>query len=249
MFHATLDSSKTWKQIVDALATLLTEVNFVVNKNGITLTQLDSSKVAMIDLTLPAGVFQEFNCDEEMQLCLGVDELTKISRRMAADDRLEFDVGDDKRFEIKMIGQAERVFRLQMLTPPDNQAKRPDLKFMAKLEMNSDALKQAVKDIGVISNHIKVTADKKSVVFAGEGDTGEAEVQLTTGEDSVIYDLDSKEKSTAMYALNYLSEIVKAVAADTVIIQFSDDKPMRLDFGIAEAGSISFVLAPRIERR
>ncbi|TFF92376.1 proliferating cell nuclear antigen (pcna) [Candidatus Thorarchaeota archaeon] len=249
MFHATLDSSKTWKQIVDALATLLTEVNFVVNKKGITLTQLDSSKVAMIDLTLPAGVFQEFNCEEEMQICLGVDELTKISRRMAADDRLEFDVDDDKRFEIRMIGQAERLFRLQMLTPPDNQAKRPDLKFMAKLEMNSDALKQAVKDIGVISNHIKVTADKKSVTFAGEGDTGEAEVQLTTGEDSVIYDLESKEKATAMYALNYLSEIVKAVAADTVRIQFSSDKPMRMDFGIAEAGSISFVLAPRIERR
>ena len=34
MFHATLDNSKTWKQIVDALATLLTEAHFLIQKDG-----------------------------------------------------------------------------------------------------------------------------------------------------------------------------------------------------------------------
>ena len=43
MFRATLDSTKTWKQIVDALATLLTEIHLVVSPSGITLTQYDSS--------------------------------------------------------------------------------------------------------------------------------------------------------------------------------------------------------------
>ena len=90
MFHATLDSTKTWKQIVDALATLLTEAHLKVSKSGISLRQLDSSKAAMIDLNLPSAVFQEYVCTGEHDICLGIDELSRVSKRMGGDERLEF---------------------------------------------------------------------------------------------------------------------------------------------------------------
>jgi proliferating cell nuclear antigen len=251
MFHATLDSTKTWKQIVDALGTLLTEVHFIISETGLSLRQLDSSKAAMVDLILPAGVFQEFNCKGEHDVCLGIDELAKISKRMAADDKLEFNLDEDqKRFEIKMIGQAERRFSLQLLTPPDDRTKKPSLSFDAKAEMFADSFKQAVKDIGVVSSHIKISADKDSVTFTGEGDSGEAEVSLKKVDDeSALFELQVDKKATSMYALNYLSEIAKAMGSDSITLQFSANKPILLDFGIAEGGRISFILAPRVERR
>jgi proliferating cell nuclear antigen len=250
MFHAKLDSTKTWKQIVDALATLLTEVNFNIDKSGIQLRQLDSSKAAMIDLNLPASVFQEYTCDEKHNVCLGVDELSKVSKRMAGDDRLEFNLDKDGgRFEIRMIGRAEREFKLQLLTPPEDTANKPDLEFDVKAEMFTDSFKQSVKDIGVISNHVKIMADKATLTFAGEGDTGEAEVELTAGEDSSLYDLEVKEGSTSMYALNYLSEIAKAMSSDSMKLQYSSEKPIQLEFMMAEGGRINFILAPRVERR
>ncbi|MFX0106937.1 MAG: proliferating cell nuclear antigen (pcna) [Candidatus Hodarchaeota archaeon] len=251
MFHATLDSTSTWKQIVDSLATLLAEVHFIVTETGFALRQLDSSKAAMIDLSLPSGVFQEYNCDGEYDICLGVDELTKVSKRMAGDDRLEFTLDEtNKRFEIKMIGQAERQFKLQLLTPPDDRTNKPKLAFDAKVEMFADAFKQAVKDIGVVSTHVRITAQDKSFMFTGEGDTGEAEVALKAeGDDSTVFHLDAKKEASAMYALSYLSEISKAMSADSLTLQFSTDKPMLLEFAIAETGNISFILAPRVERR
>lgn len=251
MFHATLDSTSTWKQIVDALATLLTEVHFVVSKDGISLRQLDSSKAAMVDLVLPEGIFQEYSCDEEYDICLGVDELNKVSKRMAGDDRLEFNLDTDaRRFEIRMIGQAQRQFKLQLLTPHDERTKKPTLVFEVKAEMFADAFKQAVKDIGVVSSHIRITASGKTLSFTGEGDTGEAEVSLkASGDDSAVFHMKSKGKPTAMYALNYLSEIAKAMSTDSLTVQFSTNKPMLLEFPIAEKGSISFTLAPRVERR
>ena len=249
MFHATLSSTTTWKRIVDALATLLTEVHFTVSEKGMTLRQLDSSKAAMIDLDLPAGVFQEYECSEEHNICLGVDELNKVSKRMASDDRLEFNL-DENRFQIKLVGQAERQFKLQLLTPPEDKTKKPNLQFDVKAEMYTDSFKQSVKDIGVVSSHVKIIADKKSITFTGEGDTGEAEVVLkTSGEESALFELETKEKSTAMYALNYLAEISKAMFSDSLLLQFSSNKPIMLEFVIAEGGRISFVLAPRVERR
>ncbi|MFX0106936.1 MAG: proliferating cell nuclear antigen (pcna) [Candidatus Hodarchaeota archaeon] len=250
MFHATLDSTKTWRQIVDALATLLTEVQISASKKGLSLLQYDSSKAAMVDMDLPASIFQEYTCDEEYDICLGVDELTKVSKRMAGDDRLEFTLDEtDKRFEIKMIGAAERTFKIHLLTPPEDRARRLSPKFDVKAEMFADAFKQAVKDIGVVSNHMKVSASKKLFTFSGEGDVGEAQVILTPGDDSSLYELSASSESAAMYAMSYLSEITKALSGDTVSLQFTSNKPMLVEFGVAEAGKVGFLLAPRIERR
>ncbi|MHA1245859.1 MAG: proliferating cell nuclear antigen (pcna) [Candidatus Thorarchaeota archaeon] len=250
MFHATLDSTKTWKQIVDALATLLTEVNFVISETGISLCQLDSSKAAMIDLKLPAGVFQEYTCKGEHVVCLGVDELVKISKRMASDDRLEFSLDEKtQRFEIRMIGQADRKFSLMLLTPPDEERKSKPMPYDVRAEMYANAFKQAVKDIGVVSGHIKIHADKESLTFTGEGGIGEAQVALKIGDESPLYDLQVEKPATAMYSLSYLSEISKAMSSDSLVLQFATDKPIQMEFSVAEGGAIKFILAPRIERR
>jgi len=168
MFHATLDSTKTWKQIVDALATLLTEAHLRVSESGITLRQLDSSKAAMVDLNLPSTIFQEYTCKGEYDVCLGIDELVRVSKRMGGDEHLEFNLDDsDNRLEIKMIGQAERQFKLQLLTPPDSQTNKPGMEFGVKAEMYADAFKQAIKDVGVVSSHVKISAQKNLLTFTG----------------------------------------------------------------------------------
>ncbi len=249
MFHATLDSTKIWKQIVDSLATLLTDAHLVVSEKGIELHQLDSSKAAMVNLDLPKSVFQEYVCEGEHDLCLGIDELVKVSKRMAGDDRLEFDLKDN-RFEIKMLGQAERRFNLVLFDVPEARSKSPSLKHDTKAEMFTDSFKQAVKDIGVVSNHIKIAATSDTIVFRGDGDSGEVEVSLKKGDDeSALFDLEVGGDSQARYSLSYLSEIVKAMSGDSVKLHFSSDKPIVIEFGIAEKGRISFVLAPIVEQR
>ena len=251
MFYATLDSTKTWKQIVDALATLLTEVHLVVSSSGISLTQYDSSRAAMIDMTLPRSVFQEYTCSGEHDLCLGVAEIAKVSKRMAGDDRLVFNLDEsEKRFEIKMIGDAVRTFKLQLLTPPEERTQRISSSFDAQAEMLSDAFKHVVKDIGVVSNHLKITATSDSLVFAGAGDTGEVEVVLKLGGDeSSLFSLRTMTDATSMYALSYLTEIAKAISGDSLTLQMAAYKPIELKFSIAESGEIRYLLAPRVERR
>jgi proliferating cell nuclear antigen len=241
MFHATLDSSKTWKQIVDALATLLTEAHFLIKNDGITLVQYDSSRAAMVDLFLPSGIFQEYNCKGEHEMSLGLDELVKVSKRMAGDDRLEFDLDQSQnRFEIKMIGQAERTFKIQLLTPPEERTQTISPTFEIRAEMFSDAFKQVVKDIGVVSNHMKITATKDSLGFGGVGDVGEAEVSLKLGDDSLLHDLEVKQDATSMYALSYLTEIAKAISSDSLTLRMTGNKPVLLEFPIAEGGMIRF---------
>jgi len=250
MFHATLDSTKIWKQIVDALATLLTEIHFIVSERGLTLTQYDSSRAAMVHLFLPNSVFQEYVCTGEYNICLGVDELVKVSKRMAGDDRLEFDLDEnEKRLKIRMIGEVERTFRLQLLTPPEERIQSLNPAFEVRAEMFSDSFKQAVRDIGVVSNHLRVTATNDSLTFSGAGDTGDAEVFLKLGDNSPLHRLSVNGRASSTYALSYLTEISKAISSDSLTLQMTEDKPLVLEFAIAENGEMRFLLAPRVERR
>ncbi|MBN2229850.1 MAG: proliferating cell nuclear antigen (pcna) [Candidatus Thorarchaeota archaeon] len=250
MFHAKLDSTKTWKQIVDALATLLTEIHLVVSERGIQLTQYDSSRAAMVHLSLPRNVFQEFVCEGERDICVGVDEIVRVSKRMASDDRLEFTLDEiGNRLEIRMIGIAVRTFKLQLLTPPEERTQSLNPIFDVRAEMFSDGFKQAVKDIGVVSNHMRITATTQSLSFTGSGDTGEVEVLLTLGDDSSIYNLHVENTASSMFALSYLTEIAKAISSDSIILQMSSNKPVLLEFIIAESGQMRFLLAPRVDRR
>jgi proliferating cell nuclear antigen PCNA len=250
MFRAALDNSKAWKQIVDAVATLLTEAHFLIKNDGISLVQYDSSRAAMIDLSLPSSIFHEYHCKGEHDVSLGLDELTKVSKRMAGDDRLEFNLDQTQnRFEIRMIGQAERTFKIQLLTPPAEKTQKISPTFEIRAEMFSDVFKQVVKDIGVVSNHMKITATEDSLSFGGMGDAGEAQVSLTLGDDSLLHDLEVKQSGTSMYALSYLTEIAKAISSDSLTLRMTGNKPVMLEFPIAEHGLIKFLLAPRIERR
>jgi proliferating cell nuclear antigen PCNA len=205
----------------------------------------------MVDMTLPRSVFQEYNCTEEHDICLGVAEIVKVSKRMAGDDRLVFNLDEsEKRFEIKMIGHAERTFKLQLLTPPEERTQKITPSFDIQAEMLSDAFKHVVKDIGVVSNHLKVTATSQTLVFAGAGDTGEVEVVLKLGDDeSSLFSLRTMNEATSMYALSYLTEIAKAISGDSLTLQMAAYKPILLEFSIAESGEIRYLLAPRVERR
>jgi proliferating cell nuclear antigen len=254
MFHAILDSTKVWKQIVDAMATLLAEAQFKVSPAGMSLRQTDSAKAAMIDLNLPSSVFAGgYDCDEEHNLTLGMEDLVKVSKRMSGDEVLEFNLDvDSARLEIKLVGRAEREFKISLLDTPDDKPRGFPSEFQVDTEIDSDAFKQAIKDIAIVANHVRLNTDKTRLSLSGEGDTSEARVHLSKeGDPPVLLELSNSEKEPvdAMYALSYLTEMTKAMSSDTIELHYSKDSPLMIEFPIAEAGRISFVLAPRRERR
>ena len=58
-----------------------------------------------------------------------------------------------------------------------------------------------------------------------------------------------KADSSGTYSLEYLNPIVKAVgtSVETITCEFSTEKPLRIEFKVANIGRIHFYLAPRVE--
>ena len=68
-------NARLWKNLLNAIATLVDEANFDANDKGITLRAMDPSHVAMVDFEWPREMFDEYACDTSLKLCININEM------------------------------------------------------------------------------------------------------------------------------------------------------------------------------
>jgi len=202
----------------------------------------------MIDFEMPKNAIDEFSCSEEIQLGINLDEMTKIMRRGSSGDSLEMTLNKKtNRLNARFRGKATRTFSLALLDLQMEELPTPKIEFNAFAKVTTDILRQAIDDASIISDHIRMVMLKTELGLFASGDTGELEIKLSKNSDALL-EIEVKEEARAMYALDYLSDIMKAAATtDIVELQFSTNMPIRLDFVLLNGGKIVYYLAPRIE--
>ena len=135
-----------------------------------------------------------------------------------------------------------------------------DIKFGVRIDEFSKLIKRADKNNAVeinISddNMLLVTIGKNKKYkmrliesSAGKGDSGEVKINLEKAADQLT-ELEVGQDGHGQYSLEYLNPIVKAVGAsvESVTCEFSTEKPLRIEFKVANIGRIHFYLAPRVE--
>lgn len=248
MFQMLFGDAKLWRSIVEALSSLVDEANFIATPEGIRMKAMDPSHIAMIDFEMPKAAIDDYRCSEEFQLGINLDEMTKIMRRGSSGDSLELTLNEKtNRLNARFKGKAIRTFSLALLDLQMEELPTPKIEFNAFAKVTTDVLRQAIDDAAIISDHIRMVSSNKELGLFASGDTGELEIKLNKKSDALL-EMNVKEESKAMYALDYMSDIMKAASTtDIVELQYSTNMPIRLDFVLLNGGRIVYYLAPRIE--
>lgn len=249
MFRMKMADAKLWRNLIEAISTLIDEANFDVDEKGIRLKAMDPSHVAMVDFEWPKTIFDEYICDEPIKLCININEILKFLKRIAGDESIELSV-DPKSSRLNMIlkGRYTRTFNMATLEPVAEEVPAPKISFNAMAKITTACLRNAMADVATVSDHIQfeMTADK--LVMRASGYIGSASVEVERDSEELL-SLKVEEASKATFSLNYLSETVKAAynISDIVTVEFSTDMPIRLDFEMPQEGKLQYYLAPRIE--
>ena len=129
---------------------------------------------------------------------------------------------------------------------------KPCLKFArpydSKITLSSSTFDKILGDVQVVSDYLTIHSLDTKAEFSGKGDSGEVNINLEKNKDELI-EISVKDENKATYSLEYLNPIIKAVGStvDTVTCEYSDAKPLRVEFKMANIGRIHFFLAPRVE--
>ena len=245
-FSAKPNTSEEWKAIISAISTLVEEATFEATVEGVSFRGMDPSHVALIDISWPNSAFEKYSCDGDIKFGVRIDEFSKLIKRAEKSDGVEINISDDSMLHVS-IGKNKK-YKMRLIESSASDTPLPKISYDSKITLSSSRLDKILGDIDVVSDYLSIKTTQKNVEFSGKGDAGEATINLEKDMEDVE-DISVSQESSGTYSLEYLDPIVKAVGgtADSIICEFSSEKPLRIEFKVTNIGRIHFYLAPRVE--
>lgn len=249
MFKVKMDDARLWKNMINAISTLIDEADFNLDPEGIRLRAMDPSHVAMVDFELPNNIFDEYGCEESTRLCINIHEMLKLLRRARSDESIELSLDEERaRLNIVIEGRYTRTFSMPTLDTLGEEVPTPKVAFNAKARITTACLRDVLDDASTVSDYVRLEMEPEKLLVRAAGDLGSVAIEISKDSGEIL-GLDVKEKARANFSLNYLSEMVKAGSAvsEVATVEFSTDMPIRLNFEMPQQGRLQYYLAPRIE--
>lgn len=243
----TLAESKLLKDPINIISELVSEVNLKFDKEKLELIAMDPANVVMIIFRLLSSAFVEYDVKKEEVISLSLDNLNQVFRRIKPSDTLILELNEEKnKLKIRLRGNTHRTFNLNLLNADEQEKKIPELEFPLKIETNSSLFEDAIEDAGIVADSVAFIIDKNKFLIQSQGNISDAKIEVLTDEETEI-DMDSDDKVTARYSVEYLKKIIKGgKLADRVKVQFNKDYPLKVDYNVINKLGLTFILAPRV---
>tara|TARA_Y100000310_G_C20691013_1_gene822193 strand:- start:836 stop:1558 length:723 start_codon:yes stop_codon:yes gene_type:complete len=234
-----LDNPKLLSDAIGIISEIVTEVRIKLLEDGMSIIAVDPANIALVIFKLPKTSFSQYEAGREIW-GVNLEDLKKIFRRASHSSSIVFEQ-EDNQLKISIFDKVKRVFSLALIEVESEDKEIPDLKFSCKVELDSISFSQAIEDMKVVADSCSLIAGEGFFILEGLGDLNSARVEFS-GDEAEISGI-GKSK----YSLEYLMKFIKGVKiSDRVVVNFSEDYPLRLDFPGEKIG-VGFILAPRVE--
>jgi len=256
MFECRLPKADVLKKVMDALKDLIKEGVWDVNCESLSLQSMDSSHVALVQVTLNSDGFESFRCDKNLALGVNMDTMQKLMKCAANEDMLTIKAEDDGDlmsivFE-SQNGDKTSEYEMKLMDLDIEQLGIPDQDYSCVVKMPSGEFQRICRDLSNIGESVNITIVKSGVDFGAKGDIGSAKIHLTESanvdkeKDAVTIEV--QEPVNLTFALRYLNFFTKATPlSGQVTLSISPDVPMVVGYEIEGLGSVKYFLAPKIE--
>lgn len=236
-----LDNVKVFSDCISIISEIVTEVRIKVTKEGIKIIAIDPANVALVMLTLPPTSFSVLEADEE-DISINLNDLKSVLRRCNDSSSIIMEKKENN-LEIDVQDKVKRKFVLSLIDIDSEDKNIPELEFKNQIELDSRLFSDAIEDASVVADSCSFLCTENKFVIEAKGNLNSARSEFS-GDEAIFRKI---EEGKAKYSLEYLQKFVKgARLGDKVLISYSKDYPLRIDFANPVA-QLGFILAPRVE--
>ncbi len=234
-----LKQAAFFKSAVESISSFIPEGNFRFSDKGIYFRAIDPSQVVLVDYFVEKKYFDKYAIEPNF---VGLDlvELNKILARSLPSDKMLIDVGDSD-LRIKFESDLKRSFKLPLIDVSGDEAKLPVIDYEAKVEINSQHLKELLKDASLFSASVVFRVSDGKFFVEAKGTGGVLESEATK-----VSKVAAKKEIISKFSLNFLQNIVRHAESDKQItIELKNDSAMHVSYSLGPA-KISYYLAHMI---
>ncbi len=234
-----LDEPRLLGDAIDIISNVVVEVRIKLLDDGLSIVAVDPANVALVIFRLPKESFSEYDAGSQVW-GVNLADLKKIMKR--ASGAASVTLGEvEGKLKITIFDKVKRNFSLALIEVSAEDKDIPELNFGARVEMDARDFAQAVEDASIVADSCAFILKDDVFAVEGNGTLNSAKAEFSGG------DLEIFGTGKSKYSLEYLMKFIKGMKiSKNVVVSFSDDYPLRLDFP-GERMGIGFVLAPRVE--
>lgn len=247
MYFKTIQASAL-KSCFEVLKEIINDVNIFFTSKGITITALDTAKVALINMKLEADNFEEYECKEPIKAGVNVSNFFKILKFISNSDVLTVTINDVDNMKIQIendVKNSNTKFNLKLLWINEDELQIPEIKPTAVTIMPSVDFQRICRDMSNIGNEVKIERNNNILKIACTGDFASQETCIDTEQTDFSGNIGN------VYPLKYINLFTKATGmCSNMRIQLTsptENMPIVFVYDVANLGKIEFFLAAKLE--
>jgi len=256
-------SAKYIKNLFDLMEPFFDEATFKATQEGIYLSQMDSSRIAMIELNLPKTYMEEWN-PENCFFKVDISRMKKlVLKNISLKGQVKFQVGDtvlDRRIFVTLGNGYETTFS-DVLLPTKEEEFVDNVKLDMKppcssFRISTKLISEVFQNIDDGADKVLIKTDPLEVTLEQIHETTKTTVKLKKSELIEFDGVELRSYFSPSYLKAFMDHIGKLT--DEVKVELKDDFPLKISADLAlmpsldspsplEIGTLVFWLAPRIE--
>ena len=137
------------KSTFEVLKDILNDVNIYFKPDGMTITSLDTARVALVDVFLSADNFDEYICENPITAGINITNTFKLLKTITNNDVLSLSVSSKEFMEIEITSEAKKTitkFQLKLLDINENRIEVPTQNMTTVTTMQSAEFQRMCRD-------------------------------------------------------------------------------------------------------
>lgn len=243
-----------FKQVIDALKDILTDVNLEVDESGLKIVAMDNTNIVLIHLKLDADKFEEYYCEKKMYIGICMLKFHMLIKTIGTNDLLSLYVlkDDPSVLGIKNINNDKNVetnYKLSTLDIDVLNIEIPPVNFHTIITMPSSYLQKIIRDMHNLADYIEIRNIENQLILSCKGDFCSQETVLGTEKSNNITIAKNEDEETheiiqGVFSLKYLAIFTKCTnLSPNVEIYLKNSYPIILRYTIASLGEIKLCLS------
>jgi proliferating cell nuclear antigen len=244
--HLKTIQASALKSVFEVLKDIINDVNVYFSAKGVHVLTLDTARVTLVDMTLGAENFEEYECATPVAAGLNMTNMHKLLKSITGTDTLTIDVKDRDYMEIFIenpIKKSSTNFRLKLLDINEDILDLTDVNMNVVTTLPSVDFQRITRDMGNLSNEMSIIRDGTKLELSCTGDFAD--------QTTIIEFPESVSRTGSIFSLKYINLFTKAtnMCSSVQLMQDStnENMPIIFRYTIANLGDLRFYLAPKIE--
>jgi proliferating cell nuclear antigen len=260
------------KNLFEVIKPYIKETNILINKDCIKISTMDTSKVSLTYVKLDANKFESYNCSKAV--VIGIDTNTFFKTIKSANRRetitLYMNANEEDKLGVELadpfMGKV-KDYKIPLLVLDDKVINISEMMFDYVINMPSIQFQQIIKDIQLLEGKVvEIKSIDKQLIFSCEDGLANFKTAISeiddklnkdqktllqqNGEDirSIKFEKTHDKIVQGRFKLSHLMNFIKAShLCENMNILLTNDKPLILEYFVADLGVLRFLLMGHID--